>query len=347
MRVSTVTIYNERADIPPDLTDDEKAGFRRNLDAYLNSQILGVLMHGIYTGVLAVTLWYIFISKRRSIRRALVAIVVLLYALITIGVVTGMSSTSSAFVKNGQSFWTVTSTLESVGRAVYLEGGVAAVLSTILADSYIIWCCWTVWGRSWLIVLLPILSLISAIVSKIIDVIQEWNSATDSVFFTLYVAFNLATTLWCTLFIIFRILTVTGVRRGATNQLRVFHHFIEVLVESSAPYSIVLILYLVFFIRKNLGWYFLDTIAAIMKGIAPTLLVGRVAAGHTLPTEEHDRSMPMSALRFHVSSSRPSRASTSRFQESATQSAVETDIEAQRERLDSELVVAIERTQSG
>ncbi len=103
------------------------------------------------------------------------------------------------------------------------------------------------------------------IVSKIIDVIQEYISATDSVFFTLYVSFNLATTLWCTLFIILRILTVTGVRRGAGSRLRVFQHFIEVLVESSALYSIVLVLYMAFFIRKNFGWYFLDPIAAIMK----------------------------------------------------------------------------------
>ncbi|PBK98230.1 hypothetical protein ARMGADRAFT_571686 [Armillaria gallica] len=304
-------------------------------------------MHGIYTGILAVTLWNIITSKRRPIRRTLVAVVVLLYALITIDAVANLSSTSPAFVKNGQSFWTVTLKLNSVGQAVYLEAGIAASLSTILADSYIIWCCWTVWGRSWLIVLLPILSLISATVSKIIDVIHGYISATNSVFFTLYMSFSLATTLWCTLFIIFRILTVTGVRRGAGSRLRVFHHFIEVLVESSALYSIFLILCMAFFIRENLGWYFLDTIAAIMKGVAPTLLVGRVATGHTLPTEEHDRSMTMSALRFQVSSSRPSHPSTSRFQESTMQSAIlETDIEAQRERSDS-LVVVVERTQSG
>ncbi len=103
------------------------------------------------------------------------------------------------------------------------------------------------------------------IVSKIIDVIRGYISATNSVFFTLYMSFSLATTLWCTLFIIFRILTVTGVRRGAGSRLRVFHRFIEVLVESSALYSISLILCMAFFIRENLGWYFLDTIAAIMK----------------------------------------------------------------------------------
>ncbi len=77
-------------------------------------------------------------SKRRPIRRTLVAVVVLLYALITIDAVANLSSTSPAFVKNGESFWTVTLKLNSVGQAVYLVAGIAASLSTILADSYIV-----------------------------------------------------------------------------------------------------------------------------------------------------------------------------------------------------------------
>ncbi len=42
-----------QANIPPDLTDDEKALLLQNLDAYLNSQILGVLMHGGQLGHIA------------------------------------------------------------------------------------------------------------------------------------------------------------------------------------------------------------------------------------------------------------------------------------------------------
>ncbi|KAK0458997.1 uncharacterized protein EV420DRAFT_1479644 [Desarmillaria tabescens] len=159
----------------------------------------------------------------------------------------------------------------------------------------------------------------------------------------LYLSSILATTLWCTLLIIFRILTVTGVRCGAGGRLRVYYRFIEVLVESSALYSIALVLLLAFSIRNDIRQYYFDAIASIARGVAPTLLVGRAAAGHTRPNEEHDESATVSTLRFQMSSqsSQPSQPSTSSFQESAMQSAVlEVDIEAQPER-SKEFIVSV------
>ncbi|KAK0454006.1 uncharacterized protein EV420DRAFT_1481728 [Desarmillaria tabescens] len=323
--------------IPPDLTDADKALMFLFLDAALNSTILYMLLHGIYTGILAVTLWNIFINKCWPMRRALVIVIILLYTLITINIATTWSFLCSGFIENTQSFWTVFSKLSgAVNQAAYLEIGIAASLSTILADSYIIWCCWMVWGWCWLIVLLPILCLISATVSRIIEIYHEYFPS-DTVFLTLYMTFILAMTLWCTLLIIFRILTVTGVRYGAGSRLRVYHRFIGVLVESSALYSIALILDLAFYIHNDYGSYYPDTIAAIMKGVAPTLLVGRAAAGHTQPTEEYDESSTVSTLRFQMASqsSQPSQPSMTSFQESTRQSPVlEMDIEAQRERSD-------------
>ncbi|PBK93554.1 hypothetical protein ARMGADRAFT_1165030 [Armillaria gallica] len=255
-----------QADIPPDLTNEDKAFVFQALDAYLNSNILLALLHGIYTGILAVTVWNIFINKRWPTRRALVVVIILLYALITVGVAADWSSTRPAFSENGQNFWTVFSELCSVHSAANLEAGIPPLMSTILADSYIIWCCWMIWEQRWLIVLLPILSLISAI---------------------------------------------------------------------------VLILDLAFTIRHDLRWHYTDKIVGIVKGVAPTLLVGRAAAGHTRPTEEDDESSVVSTIRFQTSSL----PSTSSFPESTMQSpAHEVDIEAQQERSD-ELVVVVERTQ--
>ena len=85
------------------------------------------------------------------------------------------------------------------------------------------------------------------------------------VFLILSICFVLATTLYCTLCIIYRIVAVTGVRCGTAGRLRVFHHFIEVLVESSALYSISLILYLAFTICGDWEGAYLDAIAAIAK----------------------------------------------------------------------------------
>ncbi len=87
------------------------------------------------------------------------------------------------------------------------------------------------------------------------------------VFLLLYISFILVTTLYCTLLIIYRIVTVTSVRHGMSGRLGVFCHFIEVLVESSALYTISLILDLAFTIHDSYGLasYYVDIIASIAK----------------------------------------------------------------------------------
>ncbi|KAK0454031.1 uncharacterized protein EV420DRAFT_1481753 [Desarmillaria tabescens] len=279
-----------QTDIPPDLTSDGRTSLFQSLDVNLNSVILYALLHGIYTGILVTTLWNISSKLKWSLMR-------------------------SAFIDNGQSFWTVFSTLESAQAAYYWETGITASMSTILADLYVIWCCWMVWGQRWLVVLLPIFSLVSVIVSRITGIYYEYANALAlmDIFLMLYLSFNLATTLSCNLFIIYRILTIAGVRRGAEGQLRVYHRFIEVLVESSALYSLSLILYLAFTIR----------------GIAPTLLVGRITVGRRARQDDSWQGSVMASVSIRSQSQEHSQTSS---QEDIPMSLVPNgDLEAQRE----------------
>ncbi|KAK0434387.1 uncharacterized protein EV420DRAFT_1754533 [Desarmillaria tabescens] len=240
--------------------------------------------------------------------------------------------TYSTFIKNRQSFWTVYRKINSVNQAAYLETGITASLTIFsILDLVLLDCLGTVLAYCFISNPFP----------------NFCNCVSNSISLTLYLSFILTTTLWCTVFIIFRITTVTGVRRGAGGRLRVYYRFIGVLVESSALHSIARVLFLAFYIHNDFGPYYLDPVASIAKGVAPTLLVGRAAAGHTRPTEEHDESATVSTLRFQMASqsSQPSRPSTASFQQSTAQSAVlEMDIEAQQERSD-ELVVVDERLQ--
>ncbi len=87
-----------------------------------------------------------------------------------------------------------------------------------------------------------------------------WN-----IFVMLYISLNLVTTLSCTLLIIYRIVAVTGIRHRAVGQLGVYRYFIEVLVESSALYSLSMILELAFTIHSDVRMYYFDTIAGIAK----------------------------------------------------------------------------------
>ncbi|KAK0454033.1 uncharacterized protein EV420DRAFT_616255 [Desarmillaria tabescens] len=287
-------------------------------------------MTGIYTGILAITLWNIFINKHWPIRRAMIVVIILLYILTTISFSANWSAIRSAFIENGQSFWTIYMNLTVPAQAVSLEMGITASIGTVFADLYIIWWCWVIWGRRWLVVLLPIFSLVSATVSRIIAVYYEYAKVPASMdtFLILYISFSLATTLSCTLLIIYRILTVTGVRRRAEGRLGVYHHFIEVLVESSALYSISLILYLAFTIRDNWGEVYFDVIAVNAKGIAPTLLVGRFTTGHRARPDDSWRGsvMASASIREEQEHSR-----TSSQEDRLTSLVLDGDLEAQRE----------------
>ncbi|PBK94604.1 hypothetical protein ARMGADRAFT_1097031 [Armillaria gallica] len=328
-----------QTDIPSELTDDNKAFVFQLLDSWVNSIILYALLHGIYTGILAVTLWNIFINKCWPIRRAVVVIIILLHALITISFGANWSYIHFGFIENRQNYWTVYLIFQSTNAATWVFS-IAAAISTILADLYMIWCCWMVWGQCWLIVLLPMFSLVSAIISRAMIVYYDKVNLASPllyIFTMLYLSLNLVTTLSCTLLIIYRIVAVTGIRHGAIGRLGVYRYFIEVLVESSALYSISTILDLAFTIHADLGMYYFDSIAAIAKGVAPTLLVGRAAAGHTCPRDDSDEST-LSSLHFQT----PSESGTisSQREESTVQSSVlAMDIEAQPE----QLVISVEQ----
>ncbi|KAK0496353.1 hypothetical protein EDD18DRAFT_203322 [Armillaria luteobubalina] len=206
---------------------------------------------------------------------------------------------------------------------------VAASMSVILADLYMIWCCWMVWGKRWPVILLPISFLAASIVSRIMVTVY-YEDATAKLFLTLHISFILVTTLSCTLLIIYRIISVAGVKREAISRLGLYRRLIGVLVESSAFYSTSLIIYLAFTIRSDLKVFYFDMIASIAKGVAPTLLVGRAAAGHTRPSDDYDIGI-ISSLHFQP----PTRPGTtgSQLADSPVQNAVPTmDTEAQPER---------------
>ncbi|KAK0442744.1 uncharacterized protein EV420DRAFT_1224546, partial [Desarmillaria tabescens] len=97
-----------------------------------------------------------------------------------------------------------------------------------------------------------------------------------------YISFSLATTLFCTLLIIYRIWRVA---RMSDAGLRVYGHVIEVFVESSALLSGSLILYVAFDVSQSWAYFYFDALAAISRSIAPTLLIGCVAAGHARPDD--------------------------------------------------------------
>ncbi|SJL00529.1 uncharacterized protein ARMOST_03842 [Armillaria ostoyae] len=174
----------------------------------------------------------------------------------------------------------------------YLVSGIIGLISTALADVALIWRCWIVWGRRWLIVLIPILCTITSVVLKSLQtyhglrdlvnsVSQESVQGTSIDWTTVYVAVALATTLLCTVLILYRIVSVGGAQYA--SGIRTYRGTIEVVVESAALFSVSLSIYVALAAHNNEAANYLDVIATACRGIAPTLIVGRVASGQARP----------------------------------------------------------------
>ncbi|PBK79319.1 hypothetical protein ARMGADRAFT_1093250 [Armillaria gallica] len=307
---------------PSDVSDATKARIFEILDVDLNVSILESLLQGMYTGIFVVTLWNIFMNKVQHIGRAMVIILTLLHIITTVNfvVVWFWSDTYSHFVDNAQTSLTNYFASYNPPIIITVGEGIMAAICTILADSTIIWRCWIVWGRRWPSILPPVL-LISAIAFRMVATYELYVAPFQySRFFTPYLSCVLATTLWCTLLIIYRIVTVARAGDGAGDGLRAYRHVLEVLIESSALYSVSLILCTAFYARSDVKFGYFDTFAAISRGIAPTLLVGRVAAGHARPDDTWQGSVISGSLRFGS--------------HAEGQSSLRSDLEAQQERGD-------------
>ncbi len=78
------------------------------------------------------------INKCWPIRWAMVIVIILLHALITINFAAEWSFVHSAFIENGKSFQTVSLKLQHVAQAAFLAQGIAASMSTIITDLYMV-----------------------------------------------------------------------------------------------------------------------------------------------------------------------------------------------------------------
>ncbi|KAK0479600.1 hypothetical protein IW261DRAFT_1607927, partial [Armillaria novae-zelandiae] len=270
-----------------------------DLDAGLNSGIFYSLLYGVYTGIAAITLGNIFMNENQSIGRATVTVLSLLHIFTTINFAFNWAFICSMFINHGQSLGTKYLVVSSPSMTTVVMG-VTSAMCTILADSTMIWRCWVAWGRRWRTILLPVVFLVSATVFKGRATYKQYTIPGESHTFDLmlYSSFVLATTLWCTSLTIYRIIVLVR----AAGSLRACRHVIVILVESYAIYSIPLAFYMAFYACGNVALNYFDVLAVISRGIAPTLFVGRVAAGYTRLDNCWEESV-MSSLHFDGSQS--------------------------------------------
>ncbi|KAJ7611267.1 hypothetical protein FB45DRAFT_993337 [Roridomyces roridus] len=161
-------------------------------------------------------------------------------------------------------------------------------INIFMADWIFIWRCWIIWGRRWLIVLLPVAATITgAVLAGIVvsdQVILAESSEALTVakksahfvkFSTIYFSMSIATSLTTTLLIIWRIVLLRRNYEGPRKSL------LEIPVESAILYSVTLLAFLALDVEKNTNAFYAQNIHAQMAGLAPM-------SGYSRPPHEWD-----------------------------------------------------------
>ncbi|KAK0209560.1 hypothetical protein IW262DRAFT_1528970 [Armillaria fumosa] len=304
----TATIAEDRA-ILQMLSDGQAKDVFHALDTQLNSMIAEAFSHGIYTGVMIATLWTVVSSKRQHNYRgprSILLMIVLLYLLTTIGLSVNWAANTRIFIVNGQNFAMVFKAYNSpLPSRIYLVVGIAAGASTILTDATLFtidlalldhlrpsfWCylrssAFHHPGRSKSILLYQ--NCVDSNPEN--TILYAPNSSRWAV---IYSSAIWATLLWCTVLIVYRILSVA-------IEPRWYICAIEITVESASLYSALIIVLLVLEARNDAAGMYVEALAIAMRGIVPTMQVCRVASGCARPDNYWSGSLATESLRFRT-----------------------------------------------
>ncbi|KAG7448632.1 uncharacterized protein BT62DRAFT_718563 [Guyanagaster necrorhizus] len=191
----------------------------------------------------------------------------IIYVMATISLAFSWSFTRYAFIKNGETFWTVYQALINHSRslvATRVGMTVTSCIGTIFADATLIWRCFVLWGRRWTTIVPPIVLLICTITFKIIETHGRLHDNFEHTpWLMVYVSFAMATALWCTVLITYRLITSPLEKDGTEDGPSLYHRTVELFVESAIVYSVGLILYAVFVARTEWTYYYLEPVAEI------------------------------------------------------------------------------------
>ncbi|KAJ7740460.1 hypothetical protein DFH07DRAFT_751670 [Mycena maculata] len=249
-------------------------------------------------------------SRKSDHRRKLwSAVIILLYSCATIHSSISWESLVIAFQNYGTSPDLLNALIHPSLKLKILSL-VASFLGFLLADTVMVWRCWIVWGRSWVVIVFPVLAAIAGTVCAAlglagqITVASIENSTSDMRlaplvrFSTPFLSLSLAVTLYTTGLIAWRIIHVQRYAQthGVKEVGSVFSPVLELLIESSALYAASLFVFVVLLAMKNSNQNYLQNIHVQITGIAPTLLIFRISIGHTRKDEEW--SSPNSELKF-------------------------------------------------
>ncbi|KAG6895818.1 hypothetical protein C0992_012289 [Termitomyces sp. T32_za158] len=209
-----------------------------------------------------------------------------------------------AFIAHGE---TADATAEALNEYPVWFTGITSVsdANAVLADGVIIWRTWIVWGRSWKVAVVPTICTLLTTAFSIIAIFETVTSTTFGAvgvdYATALYTTSLITTAYCTGAIVYRVVLV-GKHSHAGFRLRSYRGVIEIVVESSALYFLATLFALIAYVHSGPASEYASAFWTAITGIAPTLVIARVAAGEARPNEtwNEPRGGPvLSFLRFN------------------------------------------------
>ncbi|KAF9020621.1 hypothetical protein BDZ89DRAFT_1138548 [Hymenopellis radicata] len=251
------------------------------LSAHFHCTLVFIFCHAVHTCVYFFALYYIATNKgSRRIRMVFAGIVTFLWSAETVIVGLQWKILDDIFIGQGGSFESEFSTLMfgELEGAGGLSGSVLRSLNVALADIVLIWRCWVLYGRSWKVAI-----ACGIVVAGLVKQSGAVLSAQVN-WVLLYYSMIVVTNSLCTLLILARIVRTS-------DNLKTYRGVIEIIVESAIMYSFIYIALVVVYgyeyyspsVKVMAAYAYPLLMSYSISGIAPTLIIARVMAGHSRP----------------------------------------------------------------
>ncbi|KAF9554616.1 hypothetical protein CPC08DRAFT_821600 [Agrocybe pediades] len=273
------------------------------ISSSLNATLMFMFLMGLYSGIFAATV-IIYRSRDNTMAgpRTAVALRVLtaLYIVLLAEAAVQWYDASLVFSTQGSSrlsIFIASATTAAIPPAVDILVTVLEYAGFLLADGLMIWRCFHASGRSAMSCALPLLFFSVELALAIVDATltcllilkpgfrtAQNNRLANRIGGTLF-AFVAATSLSATFVICYHIYVKTSLDRRSRRR---YQHILDILVQSSSVYSVSVLVIAIFGfiftgeVQSSLTLVavsdFFESFAFVMAGLAPTLMVARLAS---------------------------------------------------------------------
>ncbi|KLO12060.1 hypothetical protein SCHPADRAFT_441469 [Schizopora paradoxa] len=296
--------------------------------ASLISLLTEAILFGLLTALVAVSV-YLMISKRhiRPLRYPIVIVAVTMLVFGLVHLATDMQRILNAFIRHRDD---PVAYLNSVSDPLYVLKSAFYVMQTLLGDGFVIYRLYIIWGCNKWMVVFPLTCLLGSCVIGIHIVVQMATLSPTTPVFELknwissFFSLTLFTNFICTALIAFKIWWI-GRSAGQWLKNERASSALIMVVESGAIYSASLITLLATYLSGSWSQYILlDGVVQII-GVVFTLIIARIALGHS----SEETGLPRVTLRsqmnvrgVQVSSGRPVEVQMTTYKQQSSDSGI-------------------------